>query len=498
MGVVSGSPVSAANTNNAFLDANADDSAIGKISFNNADTASGTQVTNIQQNINSINTYTGRISNSDKDTLPAWTNNDVGTSLDNLHSRSESLTAKFNPTSGHKHTGAAGDAPPINSSDVANVKLRGYVIRGIDVPGVTGSSSNVSTQFSTSIPSTSQTVKGVVVNAPYNQVIIRNSLGDKITNGSGDEVYARLTQSSGVWTLSYYVNLSGTETAYSFGSAQTVSFYFQQLYNPISDAPVYSEYAVTPSENTTSDVVDASETQAGKVLLSSSSPPDVSTASAKGTSTQVAHADHTHAGVHSVFLTGDSNLYGDIQLDPGAGVSFSRAGNKITITGTTAAVGYQEVPGGPVNGVNTTFGPLSQTPASQESIIVFIDGLPVDKSKWSLSTLSIVFGSGNQPITGQDIYVWYIGSGVPIIPPTPTGTLKTEFRTITATEALNKKIVLVATPATPAEILVDVIGGGAQIFNTDYTVVGNEFRWSGYALDGILAQSDVIRFHYIT
>lgn len=498
MGVSSGSPVSAGNTNSAFLDANADDSALGKIDFANTDPVSGSAVVNIQENVNSLNHFTGRASNVNKDALPAWSSNDAGAGTDNLYERADALTLKFNSSTGHKHTGGAGDAPPINSVDIASVVLRGSVIRGVDVTGAIGGSSNVSAQFSTSTPSNSQTVKGVVVNAPYNQVILRDLFGDKIVDGSGNEVYARLTESTGTWTLTYFVNLSGTETAYSFGSATNLSWYYQQLFNPIYDAPVYSEYAVTPSENTTSDVVDASETQAGKVLLANSAPPAVASASAKGTSARVAHSDHTHEGIHSIFKTGDSQVFGDVELSPGAGISITRAGNKFTIDGTTAAVGYQEVPGGPINGVNNTFGPLSQTPASAESIIVFVDGLPVDKSRWGLSTLSIVFTSGNEPQLGQDVYVWYIGSGVPIVPPTPTGTLKTEFRVITNTEAVNKKIVLVSTPATPAEILVDVIGGGPQVFNVDYTVVGNEFRWNGYALDGILSQSDTIRFHYIT
>ena len=498
MGVSSGSPVSAGNTNNAFLDANADDAALGKISFENTDPASGANVENIQENVNSLNHFTGRSSNVNKDALPAWSSNDAGVSTDNLYERADALTLKFNASSGHTHTGGAGDAPPIDAFYIANVKLKGSVVRGVDVTGAVGGSSDVSSQFVAAIPSNGPVIKGIVVNTPYNQVILRDLFGDKIVNGSGDEVYGRLTESSGTWTLTYYVNLSGTETAYSFGSATNLSWYYQQLFNPIFDAPVYSEYAVTPSENTTSDVVDASETQAGKVLLANSAPPAVASASAKGTSARVAHMDHTHEGVHSIFKTGDSQVVGDVELSPGAGITITRVGNKFTIDGTTAAVGYQEVPGGPVNGVNDTFGPLSQTPASAESIIVFVDGLPVDKSKWGLSTLSIVFTSGNEPLPGQDVYVWYIGSGVPIIPPTPTGTLKTEFRTITNTEAVNKKIVLVSTPATPAEILVDVIGGGAQVFNVDYTVVGNEFRWNGYALDGILSQSDVIRFHYIT
>ncbi len=204
MGVSSGSPVSASNTNNAFLDANADDAALGKISFENTDPVSGANVENIQENINSLNHFAGRSSNANKDALPAWSSNDAGTSTDNLYERADALTLKFNSTSGHKHTGAAGDAPEVDAFYIANVQLRGSVIRGVDVTGAVGGSSNVSAQFSSSTPSTGPAIKGVVVNAPYNQVILRDLFGDKIVDGSGNEIYGRLTESTGTWTLTYY------------------------------------------------------------------------------------------------------------------------------------------------------------------------------------------------------------------------------------------------------------------------------------------------------
>ena len=498
MPVASGSPVSASNTNTQLLDATADDTALGKISFANTDAVSGISVTNIQENVNSINSYTGRPANSLKTVTPSWTNNDVGTASDTLRDRSDNLTAEFNSTTGHKHTGAAGDAPPVGAYYIENVALHGFVVRGIDLVGVTGGSTDVSGQFAGFTPSNGPTIKGVVVNAPYNKIIIRNNVGDKVVNGSGDEIYARFTESSGVWTLTYYYDAAGTETAYSFGSATDLQFYFQQLFNPIVDAPVYSEYAITPSDNTTSDVVDATEIQAGKVLLSNVVAQSVGSTNVKGISTRVSKEDHAHEGVHGIFKTADSTRVGDIELAEGTGVAITRTGNKFEFSSTSSAVGYQEVPAGPVNGVNTTFGPLSNTPYSQESVIVFVDGLPVDKSKWSLTGSSIDFDPGEQPLTGQEVYVFYISSGVPPTPPVVTGNLKTEFRTISALEAVNKKLILVSTPASPGDVLVDIIGGTSQEFNVDYTVVSNELRWNGYALDGVLAQFDKVRIHYIT
>lgn len=73
--------------------------------------------------------------------------------------------------------------------------------------------------------------------------------------------------------------------------------------------------------------------------------------------------------------------------------------------------GNQEIPVGVINGINPTF-TLSGQPSSQSSIIVFVDGLKVDIQNWSLvqssSFYSIQFNSGYIPVTGQDVYVYYL------------------------------------------------------------------------------------------
>lgn len=495
-GVAIGSPVSAANTNQAFIDANGDDQTIGKLGLANTDPVSGVTIDNAQREHNAVSSYTGMPTNSVKTVLPAWVDTSVGAPTDNLENRSEALTVKFNSTTGHKHTGAAGDAPPVESADLASVVLTGKYKAGTNIVGAVGSSTDVTSLLLLAVPSTTSTTKGVVVNNPFNYVFIFNLDGDAIVDGTGNIVYGRLTESAGVWTLSYYSYVLGVETSYSFAVAEDLRWSYQQLYNPIVDAPVYSDLTSVPSDNTTADVVDATETQAGKVLLSNVVAQSVGSTNVKGVATRVSKEDHAHQGVHSIFKFGDTQIYGDVELAAGVNATLVRSGNKFTFD-TNGAVGFQEVPAGPVNGVNATFGPLSQLPSSTESVIVFVDGLPVDKSKWSLSGYSIIFGSGFEPVTGQDVYCFYLSAGVPAIPPTPSGTLVTEFRTITAPEAAAKIVVLANTPSSPGIVLVDIIGGTSQEFNVDYTVVADEFRWNGYALDGVLSSGDKIRFHYI-
>lgn len=496
MGVAIGSPVSAANTNQAFLDANGDDTTIGRVTLANTLTESGTQVDNTQRELNAEASYTGMPLNSAKDVVPAWVNNDVGTNSDTLKERGDALTAKFNNTTGHKHTGAAGDAPQVSSVDLANVQLSGYMIQGSTLVGVTGSTLDVSTQFAGFLASSGSSSKGVVVTPGLNQNILHNTDGTNIEDGSGNEVYGRLTNSGLVWTLDFYSLVAGVETVYSFATATDIVQYFQQLFNPVVDAPVYTTLLTIPSTSTTADIIQATETLAGKAAFANADMNPVSTTNDRGSSIRMAKADHTHKGISGFKKTGGSYVYGDIEIDANSPLSIIQSGNKFTLDGG-GAVGFQEVPSGPCNGVNTTFGPLSQLPSSTESVVVFVDGRPVDKSDWTLSGYSIIF-SASIPLTGQDVYVFYLSAGIPAIPPTPSGTLHTEFRTLTSGEAAAKIVVLANTPSSPGLVLVDIISGCAQEFNVDYTIVTNEFRWSGYALDGVLTTGDRIRFHYLT
>lgn len=298
MGVTDGQPVNAATTNPAFLDANNDDTAIGKINLANISdpTVSGPTVMNAQREHNAVASFLGKPTGQAYDVLPAWVYNYVGNPADNVFQRADALTERFSGTSGHSHTGLDGDGPLLSGANIGDVPLLGFFIEGVDLTGVSGGTHDVSTELTGKTPSNGPTETGVVVNTPYNKVVLRDSNGDEFVNGSGDVIYGRVTESVGVWTLTFYYLNGATETAYSFPAPVTVKWYYQELYNPIVASPVYSPLAFIPSDNTTADVVDASETVAGKIMLANTAPPSVSTVNVKGTSLRAAHADHTHAG----------------------------------------------------------------------------------------------------------------------------------------------------------------------------------------------------------
>ena len=60
---------------------------------------------------------------------------------------------------------------------------------------------------------------GFVASGPFNRVIIQGADGGAIESPDDTEVYGRLTESGGAYTLSYfYLATNGTETAYTMAA----------------------------------------------------------------------------------------------------------------------------------------------------------------------------------------------------------------------------------------------------------------------------------------
>lgn len=102
---------------------------------------------------------------------------------------------------------------------------------------VIGGSTNVSTPLATllntagrggiAVPtqvSTGDTVIGLIVTGANNRIRLQSGITkDPIRNGE-EEVYARLTNAGAVYTFTYFSNVNGTETAYSFLSTTAIDF----------------------------------------------------------------------------------------------------------------------------------------------------------------------------------------------------------------------------------------------------------------------------------
>jgi hypothetical protein len=73
---------------------------------------------------------------------------------------------------------------------------------------------------------------GIMISSGNNIVSIYNSTTkDPVASASGEEVYGKLTSAAGVYTLSFFSNENGTETAYSFSSATNIDFVFSYVYS---------------------------------------------------------------------------------------------------------------------------------------------------------------------------------------------------------------------------------------------------------------------------
>ena len=158
-------------------------------------------------------------------------------------------------------------------------------------------------------------------------------------------------------------------------------------------------------------------------------------------------------------------------------------------------VGYQEVPAGTINGVNTTFGPLTLVPSNDESIMVFIDGVLLESNEWTKVGQSIDLDIA--PNFGQTIYVFYVTQGTLAPAPVLSGVLKTEYITLVAGDITAKEVSLAQAPIAPSDVLLDVVGGTAQVWSTDFTIAGSVLSWDGLVLEGILEAGDILRVHYV-
>lgn len=353
MGVLDGQPVSAAITNPAFINKNQDDTMPNKLSFARA--LSGSSIDDIQAAVNKLYTATGA-SESQTGTVydaPASTISDG----DSHETALGKLADKFDPVTGHMHTGAAGDAPPIEGQFIINVPLVQLVVPGTSLSAVTGSTWDVTTELTGKTASTASTNVGVVVNDPYNKVLLANNqaslLTDNFVDDDGNLVYGRLTESSGTWTLSFYSLVFGVETAYSFTQQVNLNWYYHELFEPLTSTPVYtpdyfdfafrtvktiaaSGFSPLFGDVTVAASGGVSVFQNGQRLTFTGSltnlyPEDVAATGSVGIADEAARADHAHQGVHSVAATGNVELYGDVVIQAASGVTVTQSGQNILI-----------------------------------------------------------------------------------------------------------------------------------------------------------------------
>jgi hypothetical protein len=245
MSVTNGQKANQTTFNNAFVSRTVDTDTAGKVTLKRA-AGSGAQVTDTQLAINQLEAATGadEVNSGTNYGAPASTIADGDTHKVAL----KKLADKFHAATGHTHSGAAGDGAPIPAANVSAVPLAPYYVESPAKVGITGTSIDVSADLSGYTESTASNVPGIVTGSPNNKAFIRRSGGaddGKPIFAAGREVYGKVTKAGAVWTLSFYTNIAGVETVYSFLAASDFKYYPLQLASPLGTPLVYPNLAKT-------------------------------------------------------------------------------------------------------------------------------------------------------------------------------------------------------------------------------------------------------------
>jgi hypothetical protein len=264
MSVNNGENVEASLVNSRYMSRTTNTSTTGVVALNNAsDPNSGPSVSNTQRAINETFGTVGIAGVGDPNALN-YSSEKVISDGDTHKEAIEKLDAEFSGTGGHAHSGVDGDGTKISASNLDNFNKLFSAWQDFSLVGASGTSVDVSAQFTGKTPGGTSSVEGVVTTGQFNKVAIFKSLtGDSVEDAGGQKVFGRLTESSGTWTLSFYTNEAGVETAHNLSTVDIKCFYIevfnQQTRPTIPSGPEFG------SLDLGADVVDASLTERGLV-----------------------------------------------------------------------------------------------------------------------------------------------------------------------------------------------------------------------------------------
>lgn len=256
--------------NGSFIARNGDSNTVGKLDLQNfgTDPLSGTDIINLQKNINALCSALGITPNQAANLLITWSSTVVGLATSNSKDKIEALVLKFRDTlahGGHTHTGADGDGPKLSITDILNINQYQAAYQTKSITGASGTSMDVSSYFTGELSGGGSSVAGVITDAPNNRVVIVDASTETfIEDAQGQRVYGRITYSAGVWTLSFFTNEAGVETAHSLAS-HNINMYFWKVFTLAQLPTIPSNPAQFGTLDITHDVVDASATQRGLV-----------------------------------------------------------------------------------------------------------------------------------------------------------------------------------------------------------------------------------------
>jgi len=264
MSVENGGPVEASYTNSKLMSRTTDTSTIGKVGLlNTSDPQSGPIVQNAQRAINKSFETMGIAGEADTLALE-YSSNERIVDGETFKQSIEKLDQSFNETSGHNHSGPSqgGQISALTLSQF-NAFFAQWQVKNIT--GVSGTSFDVSSEFTVESPDGSDTQEGVITFQPSNRVFIYDAAGNSIEDAEGQRVFAKLEHNSGVWTLDFYTREAGLDTPHDLQPAQEITFYYLKVFSAANRPTIPSDPFFGGTLDITADVVDAGEFQRGLV-----------------------------------------------------------------------------------------------------------------------------------------------------------------------------------------------------------------------------------------
>lgn len=265
MAVADGQDVSAAVSNAAWISKLQNSTTVGVIALENVtDANSGAFIVNIQRAINETFDASGITGEGDSN-RKVYSSNHAVVDGDDRKVAIGRLDAKFAGTGSHDHSGVSGQGAVVSGLTLSNFNLFSADWQTTTFDGANGTSDDITTAMAGKSPDGADSVLGVITDPPNNRCEIRRKdTGRNIEDAQGQKVYARLTEAAGVWTLSFYTNEGGTETAHSLGT-QDIRIYFREVFNVSTKPTIGADIGAIGSLDLTADVVDATATQRGLV-----------------------------------------------------------------------------------------------------------------------------------------------------------------------------------------------------------------------------------------
>lgn len=269
MSVTNGQLANQTTFNNAFVSRTqttpASNSVTGIIKLaNTTDPNSGAAFDNTQQYINEIADSDGTVGTSDA-TRKVYSSSNIVASGDSRKIAIGKIDAEFDAITGHNHDGSPGSGGPVSAATLTDFNNYLSQWQTFTISPAVGLDDDVSTQLTGKTPGGGVSTAGVITTGSYNKCELR-VLSDEtfIEDANGQRVYGRLTESASVWTLTYYTNEAGVETAHTL-SSQNIRVYFREVFTMETRPTIQDDGGLIGSLDMTADIAEASATQKGLV-----------------------------------------------------------------------------------------------------------------------------------------------------------------------------------------------------------------------------------------